>query len=140
MRSGRGIEGSLMLTRAAVLLAVVMTTACAPQVRSVRFDGAAEPRPDTHPIRIYSSRVPDCPYEEMGLVRAREAPAAIGTSMEALLEAMRVRARRMGGDAIVGIAQAGTPDGSPASGVSLNASDGLSGTVVRFTDPACTTE
>lgn len=122
------------------LAACTLLTACAPHVRSVSFNGVHDPRPDTHPIRIYSTRPPECPYDELGMVHARQAVLAVGTPMEAILDALRTRARRMGGDAIVGLAQAVNTETGASAGPTLRASEGLSGTVIRFTRPDCDRE
>lgn len=62
---------------------------CGPAVRSTPFE-TFPPRPAEHPIRIYSTQAPDCPYEEVGLVSARRR-YRLFTSMSDVLEALKER-------------------------------------------------
>jgi hypothetical protein len=114
----------------------IMAIGCAPGVSSTRFSEVA-PHPADHEIRLYSTLVPECPYEELGLVSGKA--KVPWTSGDAVLASVRDRARAMGGDAIVGLGQVRRVTGGTAVGesVSLDTTTELSGTVVRFTDPEC---
>lgn len=119
-----------------VATASLLAVGCAPSVDSTRFSDMT-PRPPGHEIRLYSTLVPECPYEEVGLVTGtKKVP---WTSGDEVLAAIRVRAREMGGDAIVGLGQTRRVTGGTAVGesVSLDSKTELSGTVVRFTEPEC---
>ena len=117
--------------RGLVVGAAITVSACSPVVSSARFN-PAPPNPPDHSIRFYSTRLPTCAYEELGLVSAKK---RLGwNSMEDLLAAAQQRAREMGGDAIVSLREVPHLTGN-AEGVSTDES--LSGTVVRFKDPGC---
>jgi hypothetical protein len=124
----RRVSGALLVLFAAGLLG-----GCAPEVRRVWFADRPAPRPASHPIRIYSTRAPECPYDEVGLVQARSITPA--TPMQGVLEAMRRGAREMGGDAVI-LGQVEGAASSESSG-GLHPSTGLGGTVIRFSDPDC---
>lgn len=119
----------------AALLSVVLAS-CSPAVRATSFVRLPPQAPD-HPIRIYRSMKPECPVEEIGLVSSRQRNKLI--SMDAVLEALRKRAREMGGDAVVDLAETNEAQGAVATGrsVAVDRDPVLSGTVVRFTDPDC---
>ena len=107
-----------------------------PQIQSARF-GDPEPAATTVEILIFSSKQPECEYEEIGLVSGRQ--RGFWTTLENVLEKMRERAREMGGHAIVGLGTSEVVTGGTetAGSVSLNTTGRLAGTVVRFTDPSC---
>ena len=111
--------------------AAVAVSACSPAVRSGRFV-PAPPNPPDHEIRIYSTKLPACAYEELGLVSAKA--RHIWNSMEDLLAAARQRAREMGGDAIVSVREVPEVTGH---GESISTKDSVTGTVIRFKDPGC---
>ncbi|MFW6079264.1 MAG: hypothetical protein ACODAE_06570 [Gemmatimonadota bacterium] len=121
-----------------VVAAAVAASACGPSVRSATFTERS-PRPRDHPVRVYSTQLPECDYEELGLVRVSEG-MAFAVSLDAMLDALRERAREMGGDAVVGVTQISTTEGGTVTGqaVNLNTDDGLAGTVIRFSDADCT--
>lgn len=114
----------------------IMAVGCAPAVQSARF-GEFSPRPSDHEVRLYSTKVPECPYEEVALVTGKARTP--WTSTDRVLAAVRSRALELGGDAIVGLGQVRRVTGGTAVGesVSLDTTTDLSGTVVRFTDPDC---
>lgn len=60
-------------------------------------------------------------------------------SMDGVLEAIRKRVREMGGDAVLGVTQGQQLRGGVVTGnvVSVRSRPTLSGTVIRFRDPAC---
>ena len=120
---------------------LVLTTpllACGPAVSSAVFMDVA-PRTADHEIQLYSTKLPSCPYEEIGVVRARERSF---TSLQDVLAALQERAREMGGDAVVGVGQTESVSGGAVleNTVSVDSQEGLAGTVVRFTDASCTSE
>jgi hypothetical protein len=117
------------------LAAAAMAWGCAPSISATRFGDFAA-RPADHEVRLYSTRLPACGYEEVGLISGKRRTP--WTSGEEVLAAMRRRAREVGGDAIVGLGTVAHPGGvAPGESVSSDATGGLSGVVIRFTDPDC---
>jgi hypothetical protein len=92
-------------------------------------------------VRIYQAARPDCAFEEIGMVRG--SPHTRFDSLDEIFDAMRSRARAMGGDAIVGLSiqeQRGETVVVANGSVPVASSSGsttYSGTVVRFADPSC---
>ncbi len=80
------------------------------------------PRPADYPILLYSAVLPTCAFEEIAIVRAHKEVAFV--SREAVVDALRRKARDLGGDAVVRVSMVDD------KGV-------LSGTVVRFTNEDC---
>lgn len=119
-----------------LLLGSLTATACGPTIKSARFTSAPA-RPDTTEIELYSAKLPECPFDELGIVSGKS--EFFWNSMEDILDGMKSRARAMGGDAIVGVGSAEVVNGGTSYGnsVSISTSAGLSGTVVRFSDPDC---
>ena len=118
------------------LAAVGMLIGCGPIVRSTPFASFAS-RPPEHPIRVYSTQVPDCPYEEVGLVSAQKRDMFV--SMDEVLDALKREAREMGGDAVVGVSESAVASGgSIGETVTIGSNPVLSGTVIRFTQTDCT--
>ena len=110
---------------------------CSPAVRSAEF--VQRPPQDTaHPIRFFQQLSPECAFEELGTVTATRPNRFV--SMNDLVEAIRTRARRMGGDAVMNFADTEETRGViPSNAGPIITSDGvLSGTVIRFTDRNCT--
>lgn len=118
---------------------VWLTAACGPSIQSARFTpGVAPPaRAGAGEVLVFSTRLPECAFEEIGLVTGK--PRGFWTSLETVLENMRERAREMGGDAIVGLGTSEVVTGASQAGgsVSLQTADRLAGTVVRFEDADC---
>lgn len=109
--------------------------ACGARVSSASFIEAA-PKPPEHEIRLYSTKLPTCPYEEVGLVRSQRGEFG---SLDGALEALMRRARQMGGDAVVGLGQGVSVAGGTAIGdiSTVSSQEVLAGTVIRFTDAGC---
>jgi hypothetical protein len=123
----------------AVLACALVLSACVTAVSSAPFVSRA-PNPADHEIRLYSTRLPTCPYEDIGLVHAKRRDLGVArTSLESAVDAVRRRAREMGGDAVVALGRTQTVDGGTVVGntVSLGVAEGLAGTVIRFTDASC---
>jgi hypothetical protein len=121
----------------AVAACPVLLAACGVAVESAPFK-SLPPRPADHEIVLFSTKLPSCPYEEIGVVNATRRDSY--TRYEALLDALKARAREMGGDAIVGLGQQQAVSGGTVIGstVSIGSSDVLAGTVIRFTESGCT--
>ncbi len=109
----------LHLPLAALLLLAGCTTA--PFVEATPLGAPQPARPEDADVQLFSVRAPDCHFLELALVAVR------GNDPAHNREALIARARQLGGDAVAGLAQI----------VSRSGTDGLQGTVIRFTDPAC---
>ena len=122
--------------RAMVVATALGAVGCGPAVQSAAFT-ALPPRPPDHPIRLFSTKLPTCAYEEVGLVSARKRTLV---SMDDVLAGLVERAREMGGDAVVGIGQGAQVSGGGEDLVTISSDPVLSGTVIRFTEEGCTGE
>ena len=121
-------------TLLAIPLTVVLT-ACGPAVSSGRFGEMPLP-PTTGDVQLFSSKMPSCAYDEVGLVHVRRRHGF--TDLQQLVDAMKERARVMGGHAVVGVALAPKVEGTISiEGADVSTDEGLRGTVVRFKDPSC---
>lgn len=72
-------------------------------------------------------RIPECTFEEIGLLTVERGPGPF-VSAEKRLRAVKDRARHMGGDAVIGLTQLPATEGFRG---------GLAGTVVRFNEETC---
>jgi hypothetical protein len=81
-----------------------------------------ESRSAETPIRVYSSQQPTCAFTEIAIVTAQTETWLV--SDDAALDALRSKARALGGDAVVG--------------VGFDKSHTISGTVIRFDHEDCT--
>ena len=113
-------------------LALMMSVliGCAAATRSTRFS-QFPPRSLDHEIRIYRTTLPDRPFVEVGTVSARQRNKLI--PMGSVLESLKVEARKMGGDAIIGFSEVNEAQGFVGNTGQLDRDPVLSGTVVRFT-------
>jgi len=114
------------------LLLVLGAAACSPAVSSGKFSSQPFP-PTSGEITLYSTKVPTCAYDEIGLVHVKRRHGF--TDLQDLIDAMRERAREMGGNAIVGVGLAARVEGSSDT---INLDRDVSGTVIRFQQPDCT--
>jgi hypothetical protein len=112
--------------------------ACTPATRVVRLSPTEyAPRSEDYPIRFYRESLPECPYEEIGMVVSRQRHILI--SMDAVAESLRDKARELGGDAVIRLSEQDQIQGAVISsrGVKLDRDPVLSGTVIRFTRADC---
>jgi hypothetical protein len=128
----------------ALLILLLAAGACSPAVQSAVYipGGAPTPVASDAAVRIYGQTRPQCAFEEIGWVSGE--PRARRNSPDDVLEAMRARAREMGGDAIIGLSSSDRPTGAVSSGAdapivvtAVSSSNVFRGTVVRFTDRTC---
>ncbi len=116
-----------MLFRPALIVALTLLLGgCGPNVRVTRLSEMYPPRQGGVEVAVSSLMAPLCPFEEVGLVTVRE---TLGLNGNAVLEAMKQEALRLGGDALFRLRQIPR---SPKEGAR-----GLSATVVRFTVEGC---
>jgi hypothetical protein len=114
------------------LAVISLVAACGPSVSSGAFSSQPLP-PTTGEITLFSTKHPACEYDEIGLVNVTRAHGF--NSMQSLIDALRERAREMGGHAVVGVSLAARVEGSGEGGV--NTDRDLTGTVIRFNTPDC---
>jgi hypothetical protein len=122
--------------RVVVVLALVAIAGCGPHIQSARLvDRFFEPAAGE--ISVYSTRRPECPYEEIALITGSRRSA--WNNLDDVLMAMRERARALGGDAIVGLGSGEEVSGTavPDGVVSVDSNVILKGTVARFSDRNC---
>lgn len=129
---------------ASLFLVGLSLPACGPQIRSAYYVPGHTPAPrvNASAMRIYEHTRPPCAFEEIGRVTGR--PQGPTHSGDRVVNAMRRRAAEMGGDAIIGFSERSESAGSTIVPVtefmavsSESSATVYSGTVVRFTDPAC---
>lgn len=135
-----------MRATTSLLVLALSLAACGPQVRSATYVPDPEPGggTDASAMRIYEHTRPECPFQEIGRVTGR---GSLPThSQDDIANAMRRRASRMGGHAIIAFGERLEDAGAVVIPVAENAAvaapigstSHFVGTVVRFTDPACT--
>jgi hypothetical protein len=130
------LQGVFMkFSHAAAVVAGLSISACGARIDSALFVKAA-PTPADQPIKYYSTKTPSCDYQELGLVKG--APKDGFSGMQDVLDGMTIEARRMGGDAIVGLSANVTREALAAQPVTVEDRDVLHGTVIKFTSPGCT--
>ena len=121
---------------AAGLLAA-LSAACA-STRVTRFDPATRPpqRTPASEIRFYGAERPKCPYEEIGRIIAEGGQFV---SWSRVVRAARNAAHDLGGDAVIGVQEGARLSGATisTSGVGLEETTSLSGTVIRFRHLDC---
>jgi hypothetical protein len=146
---------------AVISSAVLLLAACLPKIESMRTTPVPlEARPAGHPIRLYFTTRPRCPYEEIAMLAAGEQDLMrYPLRSDQTAELLRARARQLGGDAIIGLGEViedrgvttthtvsrTTTGDSTASqsttalttDVTPNRTRHLQGTVVRFTRDDC---
>lgn len=105
----------------------LLAAACAPMVNSTALGPAHPPRSSESEILLFSVRIPECPFEEIGLLTVERAPGPF-VSAKGALRAIKNRAGEMGGDAVIGLSQLAVTEGF---------NGGLAGTVVRFDEETC---
>ena len=120
-----------------ILAVSAMMSGCT-RVRATTFDPRAEPVRRTEPaaIRFYETQRPRCEFREIGHITAHSRFLAPWSSV---VNTARQRASEMGGDAIVAFRESTRISGGTItpSGVGISETTSLSGTVIRFTNPAC---
>jgi hypothetical protein len=121
---------------------LLLLTGCSPAVSLTKlWPTPLEPRPANYPIRFFREQRPRCAFDELATVSAR--PTDVWHTNDKVIEVLRLKAREVGGDAIIGFATESQVTGAAPSysgngGVALNRNVVLSGTIVRFKNPQCT--
>ena len=126
-------RGHVIAGVAGVSLAVAI--ACAPNVTLTPLgtERTYPATPDSVAIPLYATTKPECPYDEIGAITVE---GRVYRSVEAeVLEALKAKARAIGGQAIVGYTQS-----TRATGTAAGESTDIhvrSGTAIRFRSPDC---
>ena len=114
------------MSRRTSLLAVLMLAACGPKVESMtRVE--LDPLPKDYEVKVFADELPQCPYEEVGIIASKE------------LDATLDRARKMGADGVIGTVLA--EEGRPAADAAICGTPNCvqyNTVAIRFTDPGCT--
>jgi uncharacterized protein YbjQ (UPF0145 family) len=86
---------------------------------------------------MYAADRPTCAFEELATVRSRQSSKLV--SMNKVTEAVRQRARELGGDAVIGVSEGSEVHGGMVVGSMVSVSDDrvISAVIIRFKDPAC---
>ena len=100
-----------------LLLSLGCVTTTVARLSPARYD----PRPSETPISLYSSQLPTCPFEEVAIVTARRETWLVSSGT--VVDALRKKARQMGGDALVRV------------GFGINSD--VTATVIRFQQGDC---
>jgi hypothetical protein len=126
-----------MSVRSAVIVVAFTTIGCT-RVRVTTFDpNATSPqRTPASDIRFFDTQRPRCQFRELARITTRGGFLAAWSSV---IRKTRERASRMGGDAILSIRESTRISGATVStgGISTSETTSLSGTVIRFINPAC---
>ena len=127
MQIGTGVRA------ATAILVLLVGPACGASLQVTPFaPGKHPPRSAEHPLQMFSTRMPECPYEEVGLLRA-EAETGL-TRWQRVVDAFMAQARQMGGDAVIlrqGAEIRVRDDGEVVG------DDVLAGTVIRYQSTGC---
>ena len=129
------------------LLLLVVLSACSRTVYGTAFVSLPPKEPD-YVISVYEATSPACLFEEIGMLTSpfNKWVSIDGgltfrrnRTMEKILDAFRVEARKLGGDALITPVSLRRLEGVNQSS-SADFNDFLSGIVIRFTDPECQRE
>jgi hypothetical protein len=129
------------------LLLLVVLSACSPTVYGTAFVSLPSKEPDSV-ISVYEATSPACLFEEIGMLTSpfNKWVSIDGgltfrrnRTMEKVLDAFRVEARKIGGDALITPVSRRRLEGIDQSS-SADSNDFLSAIVIRFMDPDCQRE
>jgi hypothetical protein len=122
------------------LIATLFLSGCAGPVinYSSLSDTAYSPREATYPIKVFLTAEPQCRYDTIGIVRT--STGAFDGGMDTFVDAMKDKAREVGGDAILlkMVESKKTGYVAVAPGV-IAAADGDAQTsiIIRFLEQSC---
>ena len=129
------------------LLLLVVLSACSRTVYVTAFVSLPPKEPD-YVISVYEATSPACLFEEIGMLTSpfNKWVSIDGgltfrrnRTMEKILDAFRVEARKLGGDALITPVSLRRLEGVNQSSTAAS-NDFLSAIVIRFTDPDCQRE
>jgi hypothetical protein len=118
-----------LIALAAAVWSFALLAACTPTVTitPVGPERTYPATPDSVAIPLYTITKPECAYEELAAITAEG-----GLSEDALVPALRAKARAIGGQAIIGYTQSHRSTGDSSSDISVR-----SGTAIRFRSDDC---
>lgn len=105
---------------------------CSSAIRTTTFQ-QYPPNPEGTRIKIFMHKSPQCEFEEVGIVSARQRNKFI--SMDEVMESLLSEVRRIGGDAIIGFSESNPIQSANES--SIDRDPVLSGTAVKFINQDC---
>ncbi len=122
-----------------VVLVILLSSNCGPVIKVTKLSsGVLPPKAQNAPVKVYMTNAPGCPYEEIAIVNTSEGAFAGG--MDTFVESMKVKARALGGDALI-LGKLGTQTtGYVAVAPNiLAAAEGntLTGVIIRFLQQDC---
>ncbi len=102
-------------------LALLVTLGCTTTTVARLSPAQYESRSSDSPVQLYSSQLPACAFDEIAILKARKESWLVSTN--AVVNALRKRARHLGGDALVRVGFGDHGD--------------ITGTVIRFARDTC---
>ena len=122
-----------------IFILVAMLSACGPVVNVTRLSQAQfRPKAPNALITAYLTKAPRCPYEELAIITTSSGSFAGGA--DTFVDAMKVEARKLGGDALL-LGEIGTrTEGYVAVAPNIVAAargNTMTAVVIRFTNPDC---
>jgi len=119
-------------TPIAAAFVLALATACAPATK-ITVLHQHPPKPADSPMPIFHLDQPQCDFQEIGIVNSRRPTKFV--PMKEVTTALRAEARKIGGDALVGVYESNIIH--DPSAFFLDRDQVLSGVVIKFTDPDC---
>lgn len=103
--------------RIALLLLVAALAAACVSSKSIRYESEARtPKPESHPIEILESRAVTRPHRVIGMVQVN---AGAKFNVSDPIEALRIQARKLGGDALIDLSQQPIGAGTVSQGTGV---------------------
>ena len=123
--------------RSAAVLVVLLMGCVHTQVTPYDPTPVMDHRTPVDRIRFYDTQKPSCAYKELGHVTATG--DWLFFSWGSVVKKVREKAHDLGGDAVLSLRERTRVDGAIISPnqISTTESHSLSGTVIRFVNPAC---
>jgi hypothetical protein len=112
---------------------------CGAKIQEARFNPAPARTAPEH-VAVFQATRPECHFDEVGTLTVEKRNAFV--SSQEMLGALRERAARMGGDAIVGLSEGNRVRGAVAMGNVIGVANRqtFSATVIRFSSLECRKE
>jgi hypothetical protein len=123
--------------RCATVLVVLVMGCVRAQVTQFDPTPVMDHRTPVDRIRFYDTQKPTCAYKELGHVTATG--DWLFSTWGSVVKKVREKAHDLGGDAVLSLRERTRIDGAVISPnqISTTESHSLSGTVIRFVNPAC---
>lgn len=126
------------------LMISICAVACSPKIdRVYLLDKRLPPKPETAEIKLFTKeQPPTCQFEVIGIVTSLKQNTLV--SMDKVAESLRKEARKMGGDAVIGVEMGLVETGSLETNTKTGAVTSttannpmLKGTVIRWLEADC---